>query len=364
MLEFSGEEDPGHEELWRNPAQSVKEGRLEIDTDAASAVGFLIHFTRFNGSGDDTGRDIPEGGWFDREAGKRVPAVFPLGLTAAVPDPDLEGFLDRLLSRPRPDVEIPVATQIVEIIEVWPGDPLKRLTAGGEGASPERALPITKAYYAYWTAALTSDSPPRFEYWVTTAGDWTPPDSCAEFAVVSKGQSKGESTWALGPPPNAGGWFMWRAARVAAESLADVPEGSTLDLAMAPQDPDDLEANPGVGLALYRGLIKSAQWHISEASPAVSLETLDAALTFVADLAEGRKITVRDEAEGKAFDATASTFSPEEGSLIREGDVVRLADDDERMLLLLAQPVFRTRFGSQWRTDPVNDEDEEDEDDD
>jgi hypothetical protein len=81
-------------------------------------------------------------------------------------------------------------------------------------------------------------------------------------------------------------------------------------------------------------------------------------------LAEGRKITVRDEAEGKAFDATASTFSPEEGSLIREGDVVRLADDDERMLLLLAQPVFRTRFGSQWRTDPVNDEDEEDEDDD
>jgi hypothetical protein len=343
MLEFSGEEDPGHEDLWRNTAQSMKEGKLNIDTDAASAIGFLVHFTKFSGEAPE----LPDGGWFDREAGKRIPEVFPPGLNAQVPDPELENFLDRLLSRPRQVEQLPTATQIIEIIESWTGDPIKRLSGGGE-----RALALTKAYYLYWTAALTCDSPPRFELWVTASGSWTPPAAVAEFAVISKGCP----IWALGPPPNAGGWFMWRSARLVAETLGQVPEGSTIDLAMAPQESGSADANPAIGRALYSGIVRAGEWQIAEASPAVSLETLDAALVFVKEVVEDRKITVRGEAERKAFDATAAIYLRKEGSVIWTGDAASLTEDDERILIILAEPVFRIRFGGQWPSDTSDDD--------
>jgi hypothetical protein len=40
---------------------------------------------------------------------------------------------------------------------------------------------------------------------------------------------------------------------------------------------------------------------------------------------------------------------------------VRLAEPDERSLLMLATNVFRARFGNQWPVD-VDDEDDEDDD--
>jgi len=71
---------------------------------------------------------------------------------------------------------------------------------------------------------------------------------------------------------------------------------------------------------------------------------------------------VRGASERRAFDATAAIFSPEPGSLVWEGDAVLLAEPEERMLWILASPVFRTRFAAQWQGDPI-DADDEDEDD-
>lgn len=51
-----------------------------------------------------------------------MPEVFPLGLPAGVPDPDLEAFLDRLLRRPKPAEEIPDATELVSVLDAWSGD--------------------------------------------------------------------------------------------------------------------------------------------------------------------------------------------------------------------------------------------------
>jgi len=352
MLEFSGEDDPDHAELWKNVGASVKEGRLRVETDPASAVGFLVHVTPFAGSLPEP----PESAWFDLDAGRRVPESFPLGLAAEVKDPDLEHFLDRLLDRPKPQEVIPVATSLVEIIERWSGDPLKRLSAGGE-----RPLPVADAFYLYWMAGLAADSAPRYELWVTAAGAWTPPAPSPECAVMSKGGS----TWAIGPPPNTGGWFTWWSARHAAKSLVDVPDGSTLDLAMAPdlEDPDAPDEVAVIGRALYSGVVKSGIWHIGEASPAVTRETLDAALGFVHDLVAHGRITVRGEEEQRAFDVTAAKHALISGPLLREGDSVRLAEPEERSTLILATPVFRKRFGAHWPADPTDSDEAEEEDD-
>lgn len=348
MLEYSGEDDPGYEDLWQDVATSVEAGRLSLDLDAASAIGFLVHITPATGS-------VPElapAGWFDYDAGQRIPDVFPLGLTAAVADPELESFLDRALSRPRPVIELPAATQLLGIIETWPGEPLQPLIGGGA-----RQLAPTDAFHLYWTAALCADSPPRFELWVTTDQSWTPPTPSPECAVVDKGSSQGSVTWALGPPPNAGGWFTWQAAQSAASGLMDVPDGSTLILAMAP-DLDDDDIDPAVGRAQYSGQIQNGIWQITAASPALRLDILDAALSFVAELVEHSRISVQGAEEQRVLEATAALYLLQNNSLVWNGETVQLAEPDQRMLIMLAEPVFRTRFTAQWPSDPI-DADEE-----
>ena len=49
-LEFSGEDDPGHEDLWKDVRASIAAGRLTIDTEGGDAVGFLVHVTPLTGS--------------------------------------------------------------------------------------------------------------------------------------------------------------------------------------------------------------------------------------------------------------------------------------------------------------------------
>lgn len=351
MLEYSGEDDPGHEELWYNVAASIRDGRLSLDLNAASAIGFLVHITPFSG----TIPESPPEGWFDYDAGQRIPDVFPLGITATVPDPDLESFLDRVLSRPRPVEEPPVATELIEIIETWSGEPLQPLTGGGQ-----QQLVPTNAFCLYWMTALCADSPPRFELWVTLHASWTPPEPSPECAIVQKGVSEGSATWALGPPPSAGGWFTWNAAQCASEKLTGIPDGSTLLLAMAPDinmDVDD-DVNPAVGRALYSGQVQDGMWQITEASPALSLETLNAALAFVMELVEHQRILVDGAAEKRVLEATAALYLHQDDRLVWNGDTVSLAEPDQRLLLLLAEPVFRTHFATQWPCDPI-DADEE-----
>ena len=176
MLEFSGEEDPGFEDAWREAKASLETGRLAIDTDSGDAIGFLVHFTR---STDPPGNP-PEGGWFARDANARVPEVFPFGLASEVPDPELRSFCEKLLGREAAVPERPPADTVVEIIETWPGDLLQKIDGGGV------ALDLAELYLLYWITAMTSESPPRFELWVEPASAWTPPAATPDFAVASK----------------------------------------------------------------------------------------------------------------------------------------------------------------------------------
>jgi len=344
MLQFSGDDDPGFESLWKDVKGSIAAAELAVDTEGADPIGFLVHITPFAGDLVE-----PESGWFDRDANARVPQVFPVGLPSAAPDPDLTSFRNDLLGRRPPEPERPIADRVVEIIEVWSGDPLKAVEGGAVAIAPN------EIHFLHWMAALTADSPPRFEILVEAKGDWTPPAPTPDFAVVPKGRSM----TALGPVANTGGWHAWWAARWVAAALVGIPEGSSIDVAMAPRLDYDADLDPAVGRALYSGTVKGGLFEITHASPRITRDTLASAVTFARDLAVDGRMTVRPGAEREAFDKAHKMFALVSGPVVWEGDVVRLAEPDERSLLMLADKVFRVRFGDQWPVD-VDEEDEDD----
>ncbi len=348
MLEFSGEDDPGFEELWTDVRGSMTAGQLAVDTGGGDAIGFLVHVTRASAPPGEP----PEGIWFDRAANSRVPATFPLGIPSDVPDPDLRSFHDKLLDIRHPEPERPIAEKFVGIIESWPGDPLKPIDGGPV------AIPPGELFLLHWMAAFTSDSTPRFELWVEPkAGQpWAPPAATPDFAVIAKSSS----VTAVGPVENTGGWHTWSASRSVATAVRDIPDGSTIDLAMAADlDEDDDDQDPAVGRAQYSGRMSGGQWHIAEASPAVARDALEQALAFTRDVAFSARLQVRDGREREAFDAEAREFESMMGGVHWEGDVLHLADHNERMMLLLAAPVFRARFGDQWAVSKDEDDGEE-----
>jgi hypothetical protein len=340
-LEFSGEDDPGHEDLWKDVKASMAAGGLAIDVDGGDAIGFLVHVTPLDGPIGDP----PPGGWFERDAEARVPDPFPLGLRSDVPDPELRSFCDELLGLEAPSEERPIADDYVEIIEVWSGDPIRSIK-GGDPIAIEPA----EAHLLYWIAGLGASSP-RFELWVEAKGTWTPPASTADFAV----RSRSGSVTGIGSARNNAGWLLWWTVQEVAGLLPGVPEGSTIYLATTAILDYDPDANPAIGRMLFSGTIRDGRLLLEDSSPSIARDDLAAVLSFVHDCAVHERLTVGPGAEREAFDRAAKIFAREEGALLWEGDVVRLADHDARTMILLAKPIFRTRFGHLWPMDPVED---------
>lgn len=341
LLDRMGEDDPGHEDLWSNLRQSVKDGRVALDPALTNVIGFLVHLTPHGGEE----LEMPSGAWFDDDHGRRLPEIFPVGLPTDARDPNIESFLDDVLEREKPKPPRVPATGAVPIIETWPGDTLTKLGGGGDCA-----VRATSAYLLYWLAAIGTDSPPRYEMFVSDAPDWQPPASTPEFVVTPKGRG----TWAFGPPGNTGGWFTWWSARLAAQALKGLPDGATIDLAMLRDDDEDA---PGIGRLIFSGTVKGGTWHVTESGPAIPRATLEDAIAFLRQIAEGASVTPRNAGERAELDRVAEEFGFSD--LAWEGDTVRPEDGDERTAILLAQPVFRTRFAGAWPMDPVS-EDEDD----
>lgn len=340
MIEFSGEEDPGNEELWDDARASMAAGTLAIDTASPAPIGFLIHVR----PGDGVPGAAPEGGWFARDADARVPAVFPLGIASDVLDPSIESQRRRLLGIEDEPGETPQpVSETVEIIEQWTGDFVTKI----KDNTPPIAINPGDAFWLYWIAAMTSESPPAFEYMLGPYGRWERPPATPEYGVIAKGVYT-----ALRPSIHMGGWGLWRGAKAAAALLTTLPEESKVTIAMAPRERNDgEEVDNDVGRALYEGVIKKGKLELLDASPAIDQATLADALDFVRDVIVNERIRVRGAAERHAFDEVAAIYVPEEDRVIWDGDAVRLYAPDERELLLLASAVFRVRFEKQWKCD-------------
>jgi len=342
MLDRSGEDDPGHEALWQDLAASVAKGDLLVDVEGAAAIGFLVHVTRA-ATAEGT---PPATGWFERDVHARLPETFPVGLPTDVADPSLDWFRDRLTGRERPAEPAAIPTTITDVIDAWDGAPLTAVPPPPLELSPD------EAFFLYWMAGFTADSPPRFELRITTTQPWPRPEPCLEFAVVETNAS----VTAIGPPADAAGWLLWWAARKAARALSNIPDGSTIDLAMAARLDDDADADPTVGRARYSGTVTGGTWRLEAASPAVDRATLEDALAFVRQVVAEGAVRVRGDAEREAFDQTVEGYVFNEESVQWSGDTARLSEPDERTLLLLAGPVFRVRFGGQWPCDPIEED--------
>jgi hypothetical protein len=100
--------------------------------------------------------------------------------------------------------------------------------------------------------------------------------------------------------------------------------------------------------------VRGGAWQIAEASPELARDTLVDALAFVREIALHDRIPVRGADELRAFDASAEMSAIVLGAVVWDDDRARLADPDERGHLMLATPVFRTRFAAQWACDAVD----------
>jgi hypothetical protein len=242
-----------------------------------------------------------------------------------------------LLRLDEPEPQQPVAGQLVEIIERWSGDPMKRIE--GEPV----VLELAEAYLLYWMAAMTVESPPWFELLVEPRGVWTAAGAAADVVVASKGRG----AVALGPSPAAAGWQLWWAAR-SVGTLTGVPDGSLVTLAIAPVTDRREQLDSPVGRALYEAKVAGGRLHIGEAAPKVPRDTLEQALAFTRDAATHGRVSVSRAAERTAFDAAVESYVFEEDTVTWKGDAATLAEPDERTLLLLASAVFRVRFAGHW----------------
>jgi hypothetical protein len=334
MLEFSGEDDPGYEELWNDVKANMKAGTLAIDVESGDAIGFLVHVTRPTTKIGDPPKHV----WIDRSTNARQPSVFPLGLRSEVPDLNLRMFYDKLLDIKHPQPPRPIAEDFIEIISSWPGETLKKVDGGPV------AVGVEELYLLHWMAGFMSDITPRFELWVEPKGAWTPPAATPDFALKAGG-----SLVAIGPISNSAGWHTWWASRLVAQALGTVPDGSTITLACLPDQKE--RSNPGstAGIAIYEATVRGGQCMLSEAAPKVSAKTLQDALTFMRELLANR-MHVRPE-ERKAFEKTARRNFVPEGGIVWNGDVASLADPDDRTHLFLAPMLFRARFGDTWPFD-------------
>jgi hypothetical protein len=154
----------------------------------------------------------------------------------------------------------------------------------------------------------------------------------------------------------------WWAARAVAQALSGIPDGSTVTLATlrTSDDASDGSATPEAGRTLYEGKVQDGRLRITQASPRISQSVLTDALSLVRELVEHSRITVRPGAERAAFDAGLEMAFAEPDSLMWSGNVATLTDPDDRTLILIATPVFRTRFAEHW---PMDADDESDGDD-
>src|SRR4029450_8131480 len=117
------------------------------------------------------------------------------------------------------------------------------------------------------------------------------------------------------------------------------------------------EQDPNAGVQRYRGVVRHGAWMIEEASPAVDAATLQAALTLSTAITAGRRLDLRDEAEGsdvqRRLESDRSLFM--NNPVVLKGPQIGLSKKDVSLLHFVGIAIFRVRFASVW---PGHKEDE------
>jgi hypothetical protein len=330
LLRFSGDEDPGHEELWRKPDDRIRSGELPVDLQTRGFVGFLLHLHQ-----DERAElsPAPEGGWFALDTGARRPAVCPIGIATSVEDRELVHIARSILQEKDPEPPLPFASEPMRVLDGWAGEPLAEL-------EPKVELEVTVLSHAYVIGLLASEGAPAAELRVSGAGDWAPAPAQPDWVALPHADG-----FRAGPPPNYGGWAMLTALATAGRNLAGLPDGARLELAT--RDTDGAQSK--AGRLWFAGSVQGGQWRITHASPRVAAAVLQDALAFARELLLDGRLTVRGEEER----AIVASELEEMGFLFGEpaewqGDTLRFEREKDRVRCMIAGRLFRHRYGDVW----------------
>ena len=332
-MDHSGERDPGHEAHWNDLEAAVKSGAISVSTSVRSVVGYLVHVVRPEAGAPAL--QPPADGWFPLNSHARVPPVCPMGLPAAVEDPDLSAFALHISSAPRATAApLPPAREIVSIVECWTGPPVRRLDPPLE----------TNVETLFGICAMCAPNTPRFDVMVSGAADWAPPEPTAHCAVIPRPRGA-----QLGLPPVASGWSNWTGARDASRILATLPNGAEVDVAFAVDATSGAQPVPhgGPGSAVFCGTVQDGVCRFGESSMGVPSAVLHRVAALMQEVLVHDSIQVESAAERDALNEVVQFFSREPGAVVWDGDRVRVGDNDFRRLVMLLEPVFKTRFASE-----------------
>ncbi|MGH7467797.1 MAG: hypothetical protein ACRENP_07375 [Longimicrobiales bacterium] len=333
-LDYSGQEDPGHEDDWRRTKEAFAAGNLSIETETRGFIGLLVHLHKR--AAHEPPDPEPDGGWFDPDAGARTLRRCPLGIVADVEDPDLVSFAQRITGTVPARREDPfIKGSRVDLAVTWPmqPDPLRD--------GPVR-LALEHAWHAWAVAALGSEGVPAVEARVTNAGNWQPAEN--EWLFMERSASD----VVIASPENFSGWGAWYNMSALSYALAGVPDGAAIDLMTDFAEID--ENQPQDGRLRLSGKLAGGEWLIDDASPALSAAQWNDALAFIADLFQHQRIHAHTDAERQALEVSYQQWSDILGEDIVERDEsgAHLNNSDVRSLVLIAQAVFRARFVQYW----------------
>ena len=337
LLDYSGTDDPGHEDDWRHSKRALAEGKLSIDTDTRGFVGLLFHLHKR--PAHEQPDPYPDAAWFDSDAGARILEHCPLGIPATVEDPNLVSLAQTLTGSEPPRREAPfIKGDHVDVRATWtaPADPL------ADGAVH---LPLEQFWHAWAIAALGSEGTPAVEVRVSNAANWQPPES--EWLHVDRGADE----IVISSPENFAGWGAWWNMSALSRAVVGVPNGATIDLMTGFAEID--EDLPTEGRLRMSGDVAGGQWAIERATPELGTAEWRAAFAFIADLFERQRINTRTPGERVALQNSYEEWSDflGEDCVTRDEGGANVNDSNARALVLIAQPVFRARFSRYWLAD-------------
>jgi hypothetical protein len=334
MLDYSGEEDPGHEADWRNTKAAFTAGNLAIETETRGFIGLLIHLHKR--AAHEPPDPDPEGGWFDPDAGARTPEHCPRGIAAEVEDPNLVAFAQRITGTEPAPREVPfIKGERVDIAATWTSPP----NALPDG--PVR-IPLAQAWHAWAVAAMGSEGVPYVEARVSNGAGWLAPES--EWLLIER---QGADV-VIAAPENFSGWGAWYNMSALSSALIGVPDGAVIDLMTGFSEIE--EDQPEDGRFRVTGQVSGGEWVIDQVSPALGAAELGDAFAFIADLFERQRLNTRTNNERVALELAYQEWSDilGEDCVERDEGGANIKETDARSLVLLAQPLFRARFLQYW----------------
>lgn len=308
-------------------------------------VDFVLRLTPLGDAKGKPAMPALDGGWFYKAFERRKPERCPLGIEAR----DLRRKQNKAMA-----AAAAAGPRVARPADVFP-------RVEGLALAPVRGgpveLPAHKLYQAFafaWYASDSADPEVRVEF--PPGEEGIPADVIPAHDLVAARREG--ATLRIGFEPTGAKWSPLQAVRAAAPGLAEVPDGSVVELACA-QEPDTPGRRPDAeGLIRLRGRVEGGRWKIAESYPALDAATLADALALGAACDGGGKFALRDEDEAEAV---MKKVKKDEGIFgknmpVRRGLVVELPrPDDTSSSAWIAMLIFRVRHAEALPSSGVDD---------